>query len=132
MLISISIVRTGEEREDTSQASPQTAYPYQPCPARPAAAAAAAWSASCRATPPRSAPPPPGPMGTKYFCCAADIFARVCWDIVAWLMCERSWLVRVPGTGAGPGEGAGLLLELQTKVHTKFRNHSEDTIKTLC
>ena len=37
-------------------------------------------------------------------------------------MCERSWLVRVPGTGAGPGEGAGLLLELQTKVHTKFRN----------
>ena len=51
--------------------------------------------------------------GTKYvLVCAADIFARVCWDIVAWLMCERSWLVRVPGTGAGPGEGAGLLLGL--------------------
>ena len=47
-----------------------------------------------------------------FLVCAADIFARVCWGIVAWLMCDRSWLVRVPGTGAGPGEGAGLLLGL--------------------
>ena len=52
----------------------------------------------------------------------------MCEVIVAWLMCERSWLVRVPGTGAGPGEGAGLLLELQTKVQKKVRNHSEDTM----
>ena len=52
----------------------------------------------------------------------------MCEVIVAWLMCERSWLVRVPGTGAGPGEGAGLLLELQTKVHMKVRNHSKDTM----
>ena len=106
MVISISIVRTGE-REDTrtrSQASPQTAYPYQPCPARPAAAAAAAWSASCRATPPRSAPPPPVPGGgpnifglrCRYFC--ARVLGYCC------LVDVRSL---VAGEGAGHGGGAG-------------------------
>ena len=68
----------------------------------------------------RVAPPRHAPLHRRlcregnqiFLVCAADIFARVCWDIVAWLMCDRSWLVRVPGTGAGPGEGAGLLLGL--------------------
>ena len=67
----------------------------------------------------RVAPPRHAPLhrrlcreGKQIFFAELQIFLRACAGIVAWLMCERSWLVRVPGTGAGPGEGAGLLLGL--------------------